>query len=57
MVMIFIYIAYITCSVTNDAWHAYDVMRSIRYITELVWFIFNGVSILWCLSMVGARNI
>ena len=25
MVMIIIHIAYITCLVTNDAWHAYDV--------------------------------
>ena len=25
MVMIMIHIAYISCSVTNDAWHAYDV--------------------------------
>ena len=44
MVMICIHIAYITCLATNDAWHAYDVMGSIRYITELVWFIFNGAS-------------
>ena len=26
MVMIIIYIAYINCLVTNDAWHAYDVI-------------------------------
>ena len=26
MVMIIIHIAYITCSVANDAWHAYDVI-------------------------------
>ena len=26
MLMIIIYIAYITCLVTNDAWHAYDVI-------------------------------
>ena len=26
MVMIIIHIAYITCLVTNDAWHAYDVI-------------------------------
>ena len=25
MFMIIIHIAYITCLVTNDAWHAYDV--------------------------------
>ena len=27
MVMITIHIAYITCLATNDAWHAYDVIR------------------------------
>ena len=26
MVMIIIHIAYITCLVANDAWHAYDVI-------------------------------
>ena len=26
MVMIIIHIAHITCLVTNDAWHAYDVI-------------------------------
>ena len=26
MVMIIIHIAYITCLVSNDAWHAYDVI-------------------------------
>ena len=26
MVMVIIHIAYITCLVTNDAWHAYDVI-------------------------------
>ena len=26
MVVIIIHIAYITCLVTNDAWHAYDVI-------------------------------
>ena len=26
MVMIIIHIAYITCSVRNNAWHAYDVI-------------------------------
>ena len=36
MVIIIIHIAYITCLVTNDAWHAYDVIGSIRYISELV---------------------
>ena len=42
MVMIIIHIAYITCSVTNDAWHAYDVSGSIRYITELVGSYISG---------------
>ena len=35
MVMIIIHIAYVTCLVANDAWHAYDVIGSIKYITEL----------------------
>ena len=26
MVMVIIHIAYITCLVTNDAWHTYDVI-------------------------------
>ena len=26
MVMIIIHVVYITCLVTNDAWHAYDVI-------------------------------
>ena len=26
MIMIIIHIAFITCLVTNDAWHAYDVI-------------------------------
>ena len=34
--MIIMHMAYITCLVTNDAWHAYDVNWSIRYIAELV---------------------
>ena len=36
MVMSIIHIAYITCLVTNDAWNAYGVIWSIRYITELI---------------------
>ena len=36
MVMIIIHIAYFTCLVGNDAWHANDVIASIRYITQLV---------------------
>ena len=27
MVMIIIHVDYITCLVTNDAWHTYDVIR------------------------------
>ena len=27
MVIVIIHIAYITCLVTNDAWHAYDVIE------------------------------
>ena len=42
MVMIIIHIAYITWLVTNDAWHAYAVMWSMRYITEMDGFIFHG---------------
>ena len=43
MVMIIIHIGYITCLVTNDAWHAYDVIvvykilhgpRRIQYYAE-----------------------
>ena len=42
--MVIIHIAYITCLVTNDAWHAYDVIEvyeihlradGISYLTEL----------------------
>ena len=38
MVMIIIHIAYTNCLVTNDVWHAYEVIRVYkvhRYITEL----------------------
>ena len=42
MVMIIIHIYYITWLVTNDSWHAYDVMGSTRYITEMDEFIFHG---------------
>ena len=30
IVIIYIYIAYITCLVTNEAWHAYDEIRFYR---------------------------
>ena len=62
MVMIIIHIAYNTYLVTNDAWHAYDVIgvykihhgaRRFSYFTE--------PTILWLagtvISEVGARNI
>ena len=62
MVMIIIHIAYITWSVTNDAWHAYDVIGvykihhgagRVAYFTEL--------AILWLVGTImgeiGTRNI
>ena len=62
MVMSIIHIAYITCLVTNDAWHAYDVIGvynihlragGISYFAEQ--------AILWLtgavMGEVGARNI
>ena len=44
MVMIIIHIAYITCLVTNDAWHAFDVIEI--YNTSRSWsgLIFHGAS-------------
>ena len=36
MVMFIKHIAYITCLVINDAWHAYGVIVVYKYITELV---------------------
>ena len=62
MVMIIIHIAYITCLVTNDAWHAYDVIG--------VYNIHHGAGRISCfaeptilllagtvMGEVGARNI
>ena len=62
MFMIIIHFAYITCLVTNDAWHAYDVIGvckihhragEISYCAEQ--------AILWLtgavMGVVGARNI
>ena len=62
MVMIIIYIPYITWFVTNDAWHAYDVIGvynihheagRVSYLTEL--------AILWLVGAivgeVGTGNI
>ena len=61
MVMIIINIGYVTCLVTNDAWHAYDVIGSIRYITELVGLMIYGADntvVGWYgHGEVGTRNI
>ena len=61
MVMIIIHIAYITWLVTNDAWHAYDVMGGLRD-TSRRWTssYFMEPAILWLagtvMAEVGARN-
>ena len=62
MVKIIIYISYITCLVTNDAWHAYDVIGvyKIHHGAGLISY-FAEPAILWLagtvMSEVGARNI
>ena len=62
MVMIIIYIDYITCLVTNDAWHAYDVIvvykthlraGGISYFAELAILRMAGT----VMGEVGARKI
>ena len=62
MVMIIIHIAYITCLVTNDAWHAYDVIGvykihpragGISYFAEPAMLRMAGT----VMGEVGARNI
>ena len=62
MVMIITHIAYITCLVTNDSWHAYDVMGvykihhgdgRISYFAEPAILLLAGTAI----GEVGARNI
>ena len=62
MVMIIIHIAYITCVVTNDAWHAYDVIGvykihlragGISYFAELAILRLAGT----VMGEVGALNI
>ena len=62
MLMIIIHIAYITCLVTNDAWHAYDVMGvyqihhgagRISYFAEPAKLWLAGTA----MGVVGARNI
>ena len=62
MFMIIIRIAYITCLVTNNAWHAYDVIRVYRIhhrTGEITYF--SEQAILWLtgadMGEVGARNI
>ena len=60
--MIIIHIAYITCLVTNDAWHAYDVIGiyKIHHGAGLVAY-FSEPAILWLagtdMGVLGARNI
>ena len=62
MVMIIIHIASITCLVTNDAWHAYDVIGvyKIHHGTGLISY-FSETAILWLagtvMGEIGARNI
>ena len=62
MVMIIKHIAYITCLVTNDAWHAYDVIGvykihlragGMSYFAEPAILRMAGT----VLGVVGARNI
>ena len=62
MVMIIIHMAYITCIVTNDAWHAYDVIGvykihhsagEISYFAELAILRMAGT----VMGEVGALNI
>ena len=62
MVMIIIHIAYITCLVTNDAWHAHDVIwiyKIHQRAGEILYF--SEQAILWLsgavMMEVGARNI
>ena len=42
MVMIIIHIGYITCLVTNDAWHAYDVIKDYKILHGAEDIIFGG---------------
>ena len=62
MVMIIIHIAYITCLITNDAWHAYDAIGvytiqlragGISYFAELAILRMAGT----VMGVVGARSI
>ena len=62
MLMIIIHIAYITCLVTNNAWHPYDVIGvyKIHHRAGDISY-FAEEAILWltgaALGEVGARNI
>ena len=62
MVKIIVHIAYITCLVTNDAWHAYDVIvvYKIHHGAGRISY-FAEPAILWlagtAMGEVGARNI
>ena len=62
MVMIIIHIGYITCLVTNDAWHAYDVIGvyEIHHGAGLISYFAEPVIPWWAgtgRGEVGARNI
>ena len=62
MVMIIIHIAYITCLVTNDAWHAYDVIGVYKIHHRDGWIsYFMEPAILWLdgtvMGEVGSLNI
>ena len=62
MVMIITHIAYITCLVTNDSWHAYDVIGvyKIHHGAGRISY-FAEPAILWlagtAMGEVGARKI
>ena len=62
MVMIIIHIAYITCLVTNDDWHAYDVIGvyKLHHGAGRISY-FAEPAIIWLtdtvMGEVGARNI
>ena len=57
MVMIIIHIAYISCLVTNDAWHAYDVIEvyKIHHVAGQVSY-FTEPAILWLDDTSWARS-
>ena len=62
MFIIMIHIAYITCIVTNDAWHAYDVIgvHKIHHGTgRISYFLETSILLLagTLMGEVGARSI